>query len=392
MSAFLRKCGMMLTLLSLFAALVTAQTSEADFRKFLREKTTIDDNDLSEIDRGNTVVKALSVTDKQEVAIIGIVRIADLRVITLEEFRKSLSQKGNSEVDAKGAFKMPPSAEDLSGLELEDRDFKELQKCTVGDCDLNMSATWIKRFNSEIDWNAPDHRQKATALFREMLLQYLRDYSTKGAASLGDYSNRKEVVSLPDSHRTLDENNLFLKQYSNGLFTYLSDYPKRKQEGMMSELLWSTIDFGLNPTITLSHAVAYTNEAGNHFVATRQFYSSRYLDASLSMTMMLRFADGAAYIVFSDRSRSDALEGIFHGMSKRVVENEALERVKNVLKNAELRLITPRDPTPKADPPAAETGSIQQVLSWLRTPFGLITALAVLLLIVFAARKWIFGK
>ena len=47
------------------------------------------------------------------------------------------------------------------------------------------------------------------------------------------------------------------------------------------------VDFGLNPTVVLTHAATFTSgKAGNdsHFVLTRQFYSSRYLDASISLT------------------------------------------------------------------------------------------------------------
>lgn len=382
-----RKLFVLALVVSSAAVTAAAQITEPEFRAYLSKKATINSDELAELDRGGIVVKAIPASDKQEVAVAGVVRVKQLPTVTLREFRDSLSPKSSKEMDAKGRFSNPPVIGDLAGLELEERDFRELRKCIVGDCDVNMSADWIDKFGKGLDWTAGDHKQKATELFREMLLEYSRDYSVSGTASLGAYSNRKDVVSLSASHRSLLENALFIGELAPELLAYLKEYPKKDLSGVESYTHWSNIDFGLNPTVTLSHSAAFTNSAGDHFVAARQFYSSRYLDASLSLTMLLRFPDGVTYIVFSDRSRSDALEGIFHGMSKRVVEAEAIERVKNLLKNSELRLITANKPQMEVNTPAAEISFKDRVLTRLLSPLGIVSAIVVLLLIAYAAGR-----
>ena len=392
MRSLVRRSVVIAIVVSAAAVTAAAQITEPEFREYLSKKATINSDELAELDRGGIVVKAIPASDKQEVTVAGVVRVKQLPTVTLREFRDSLSPKSSKEMDAKGRFSNPPVIGDLSGLELEERDFRELRKCIVGDCDVNMSADWIDKFGKGLDWTAPDHKQKATELFREMLLEYSRDYSVSGTASLGAYSNRKDAVSLSASHRSLLENALFIGELAPELLAYLKEYPKKDLSGVESYTHWSNIDFGLNPTVTLSHSAAFTNSAGDHFVAARQFYSSRYLDASLSLTMLLRFPDGVTYIVFSDRSRSDALEGIFHGMSKRVVEAEAIERVKNLLKNSELRLITANKPQMEVNTPAAEISFKDRVLTRLLSPLGIVSAIVVLLLIAYAAGRSISRK
>lgn len=369
---------------------VTAQTNITEFRKLLAESAELSNEEFSSLESGKPVVKALSVVDKQEVAVIGVILIDPLPSITLEAFRDSMSQKNSPELNAQGRFSSPPSMLDLSGFELEDRDFKELQKCTLGNCDMNMSAEWIKRFNSEIDWSKPGNKEKATQLFRQMLLQYVQDYSSSGTASLGEYSNRNKTVDLQDAHLSLNQSTLFLKEIGPELFEYLRDFPRGELNGEKSEFHWSILDFGLNPTVTLTHASAFTNAAGQHFLVTRQFYSSRYLDASLTLAMLLRF-DSGTYLVFTDRSRSDALGGIFHGLSKGIVETEAIERVRNVIQRATQRLelknktASAEETQEKTSQPAVRQG-LTTLQSWLIV-LGIVTGSAILILAVRHIRR-----
>lgn len=73
--------------------------------------------------------------------------------------------------------------EDLQGLTLEKRDVEDLKRYSVGDCKLKMSDAMIERFRREVDWTAPDYRLQATRLYRQMLLDYVRDYLTVGGLS-----------------------------------------------------------------------------------------------------------------------------------------------------------------------------------------------------------------
>lgn len=376
----------------LAAAHSVAQFTPDQVRSVLVEYVGFTEADLAAMDKGEIVVKPVRTGSKQDIAVFGIVRNTRLPQFTMEDFRASLSQKRNKEMSAKGSFSDPPQIADLSALTLEDEDLEELRKCSAGDCDINMSANWIRRFNSEVDWNAADRRERATELFRAMLLDYATQYAAKGAGALGELVNRNKTVDLTRTHRELLSAIVPLNTFAPALSGYLGEFPASNGTVVKNEMHWSSMDFGLNPTVTLTHAAVYTNAVkGNqqHFVVTRQFYSSRYLDASVSLSMLLRVPDGDivdSYIVFTDRSRSDALDGLFGGVAKGVVENEAVARVTTVLKNSELRLLSrsSRQNEPQTEPETSSGGVLDVLASRILLIAG---AAAVLAFIIFAVMR-----
>ena len=175
-----------------------------------------------------------------------------------------------------------------------------------------------------------------------------------------------------------------LDDFGRGLRQYLYEFPAGTLSGVRNELHWSAVDFGLNPTVTLTHAVAFTNGiAGNdsHFVLTRQFYSTRYLDASISLTALLRIPNGEAvesYIVFTDRSRSDALGGVLGAVARTAVEAEAVDRVRRLLETSSARLAKPEAEQRQVD--VVVEAEPQSWAGWLRANW-LLAAAALLVLL-----------
>lgn len=386
-------------LAALFVAIAAvpaiAQTTAVDFRKFLTDKAGFSVEDLDVVDKGEIVVKMLPVTDKQEVAVLGIVRVNISGDLGSDAFAESLSQRKDSSFKGGGKFSSPPRAADLKDLKNEDRDFKELQKCVVGKCDLNLSAEMIKRFQSEIDWNAADHRERATDLMREMLSGYAGTYAAKGDDALGEYANRKEPVRLAENHRILLEGAQIVRQFAPEFYEYLKNYPKNKLDGVENELSWTMVDFGLNPMIALTHKAAFkrrTSGPEQIFIAAKQFFASRYVDSSLSFAVFMRMADsGAAYLIFTDRSRSDALDGLFSGMTRRVVTTEANERVTRVLGNARAKLEAGPGRSSERGSTEEVSGPVDLVLDYARDPrlqiVAVLLALAAGYLIFRSTRK-----
>lgn len=362
----------------------SGQSTSAQLREELVRYAEFTGPEFAALVKGEVVVMRVRTDDKRDVAVFGIVRIAAFAPVPMAVFRESFSQRGNNEMGAKGRFSDPPNISDLATLELEDRDFDELRKCRIGDCDINMSAKWIGRFSTEIDWKKTDHRQKATELFRSMMLEYASEYASKGTTSLGTHVNRKEPLDLARAQNELLKGLPLVDRFGFGLRKYMQEFPVASLSGIQSELHWSAVDFGLNPTVVLTHAAAFTSGiAGNdsHFVLTRQFYSSRYLDASISLTALLRIPNGEAvesYIVFIDRSRSDAIGGILGGVARTAVEAEAVDRVRRLLETSSARLAKPEaeqrpfDVVVEAEP--------QSWAGWLRANWLLATSAMLVLL------------
>jgi hypothetical protein len=339
-----------ITHLSLAAVLVLAlgvpavgQIAEPAFRQLIGVSAWTSD-ELKAIDAGEAVVRSIETGNKQEIATLAVMRLPGLADVSMQAFRQSLSQKRSDSVKAGGRFSEPAMVTDLSDLVLDDAAIRELEECSVRRCDLNLSGKMIARFR-EIDWNSPDAKERAENLFREMLVDHVSRYRISGDRSLGTYDNRRETVDLSASHRALLSNSLLVDQLAPEFIRYLRDYPAAELENVENSIGWSVVDFGLKPSITVSHQTAYTQTNGSAqqlYLASKQIFSSRYLDSSLAFTMLLRVAAGNAadtYLVFVDRSRSDVLKGALGGFARKMVAQKASDRAAAYCKETRLRLL-----------------------------------------------------
>jgi hypothetical protein len=219
-----------------------------------------EDGDFSDLDKGEAVVKALRRKDNKEVAVCGVLRLPNLPEVTFLSFRDSLSQRDNRTILAGSKFSTPPVIGDLESLELEKRDIDDLKKCAVGKCDIKMSAAMITRLQSTIDWNAPEHQTQATQIFRQMLVEYVRDYTTRGEQGLMQYDNRKEPLRLADEHRMLLDGSLFVDELAPEFTKYLRNFPRSDLSGVENRLDWAKVNFGVKPIITITHTISYADQ------------------------------------------------------------------------------------------------------------------------------------
>ena len=71
------------------------QRSVAELHKILRDKLAFDESELTDLQRGQTIVKLLPVQDKKEVAMAGIVGLELTPQAFLESFRENMTAKTN---------------------------------------------------------------------------------------------------------------------------------------------------------------------------------------------------------------------------------------------------------------------------------------------------------
>ena len=333
-----------------FATNGLAQTTPDDFRSLL-SASGLTQAELTALDKGDVVVKSLTTGDKQEIATLAVLRLKDLPPVDMNTFRQSLSQKGTDGLKAGGRFSDPPTSGDLQSLELDDDTIEQLKECQPERCDIHLNNSMIRRFQTEIDWNAAEHKTAVTDLFIEILIRRVRDYATTGDEGLGLHQNRRKAIDLAAAHQKLLRDSLFVGELAPEFVDYLKHFPRKELPGVDGGFYWSMIDFGLKPSVTLSHSVAFEQQrptGSQMFVVSKQFYSSRYVDASLTMSMLVRVSavdQVETYMIVTDRSRSDALEGALGGLARKIVRNEAEERLKDLMLRTELRLIAATRPS-----------------------------------------------
>jgi hypothetical protein len=320
-----------------------AQTSLAELQKLLQEKGAFAETDFAALQRGETVVRLAPAQDKREVAVTGLVTLRANADEFLRNYRESLTGKSNKAVMEIGTFSAAPALADLESLTLEPEDIEDLKECVVGDCEIKLSATMIQRFARDVNWQAPDYALQATQLFKTMLLEYVKDYRSRGDAALIEYHDKQNEVRLAEEHQALMRASGYLTEVFAGL-------PRMASEVQPLEelLVWSKIKFGLKPVIAINHVTIYKRdrELGPQILfVSKQIYANHYFNSSLALTGFVTVAGPtsnlASYLVYENRSRADGFEGPFGKFKRGIVQSKVVEGLKGILEHSKFTLETP---------------------------------------------------
>jgi hypothetical protein len=321
------------------AAPPPGSTIAPDLRDVLVQHFRFTPTDLADLERGRVVRRALDGAAAGEVAVVGAVRVSAhvetfvARARNIEEFKRG------PDILQIGRFSPSPQVDDLRRLTI-DRDDLDLRRCRVGSCDIRLPADAIARFQREIDWKAPGADARAGALFKEVLLAHVRAYIGGGPGRIATYEDEKRVVRPIDEFAAILKTSPYVDGLVTGLAEHLLDPAAHLMPGVEEFLYWSKEKFGLTPFITVTHVVMAQAPSGARVIATRDVYSSRYFDASLSYTIADAAAGGpgAFDLVYANRSRAAALKGPFAGLRRAIVERRAKNGLDETLKTLKARL------------------------------------------------------
>jgi hypothetical protein len=311
-----------------------------DLRTLLSKEFRFSPGDLADLEKGQVVAHRLSSTAAGEVGAAGAVRVTARKEAFVDLYRDIVVFKRGPGVVAIGRFGDPPSVGDLAPLPL-DADDLALKSCRVRDCDIRLPAETILRFQRDVDWNAPDASARAAALFKETLTDHVRAYMTGGAGLITQYDDEKHPVRPMEDFSGLLKGSPYIESLMPGLSNHLEAFSSSPVAGAEDIVYWSKEKFGsLAPFVTVTHVVITKPQPANYVIASRDVYSSRYFDASLSLTMA---SDAAAspeafYLVYVNRSRADALKGAFSGFRRSIVERRARASLEENLRLTKSRL------------------------------------------------------
>ncbi len=329
-------------LISLLTIILVAQSTNAqstpDLQNILHEKAALDEADFGELQRGEPVVRRLPPNHRQEVSVYGLVRVQAPAEVFLQSFRDTMATKSNRAILEIGRFGSVPTLEDLKTLTIESGDIEDLKKCVVANCELKLSAKMIEQFQKNVDWQSTDYAGQATHLYRQMLLDYVRDYVQRGDAALIEYNDKPSAAPLVEGQRALSASlpSFFNESAQNG--TSFSGHGWLPVE---NAIVWSKIKLGLKPVLAINHIVIFKTdqEFGPQIVVlSKQIYANHYFDASIALTGLARNPAGNNYLFYENHSLADGLQGLFTGIKRRLIEREAVDGLKGVLRETRARL------------------------------------------------------
>jgi len=335
----MRSLAQLTLLMSSLTALLFAQLPQPEPQTFLRKQLGFTTQDLGKLENGQILVTLPKTPETREVAAFAIMRLDVPADFFLDKVRDIVTFKNSDNVLQIGKFSNPPRLADLAGLTLDSVDIEALRRCRVTNCDVKMSAGLIERFRKEVNWSAPGHRDHISLLAREMLLEYVQAYLHAGNAGLGEYNDKSYPVRLADEFRSLLQPAPYMYEYLPELQNYLQNFPNDRPAEVEDFIYWSKEKFGLKPVVSMTHITIYKRRRPNGtdvLIASKGIYASHYFEASLGLTEFIQSQSSEphrSYLIYINRSRADALRGLFAGFKRSLISGGLRDGAK---KNMEL--------------------------------------------------------
>ena len=282
-------------------------------------------SDFADLRAGKVVKHSTDAPAPGEVAVAGAVRIHAAKDVFLARARDIVKFKRGPEVLQIGRFSTPPVPQDLASLTIDSNDF-DPSDCRVGDCDVRLPADVIRKLPQQAD---------PVAFFRQVLLDNVIAYE-KGttAGRILEYDDGEQPIRPVEEFDGVLRDAPSLGALVPALPDHFRRYPASPIPGAEDFLYWSKEKFGIAPFITVTHVTVVCPASHTCVMATRDVYSSRYIDASLSVTVATdAIGDPTSfYLIFANRSRANALKGGFAGLRRALAGRRARASLEENLK------------------------------------------------------------
>ena len=329
---------------------------------FLTEEAHATLPDRETLLAGSPLVKLLDADPAKEIAVFGAIWVNAPRSLYVQQVKNIEQFERGSGFRITKRISDPPRADDFAALTISDEDFEDLKDCRIGDCALKLDADGVQALRAEVDWRKPTAKADATALLRRLALDYVNRYREGGNAGLGIHRDRERPTFVGNEFRSMIERLPRLGAELPDLTRYLLDYPNATLKNSTDFLYWQETQFGLRPTIRMSHLVIQ-DAPGQTVVASKMLYASHYFWTALELRVLLPDpARGAGFwLVSVNRSRSDGLSGFTGRVIRSRVRSEVENGTRRALTATKARLEALRtrsNATSSAGP--ASSGSAQR--------------------------------
>jgi hypothetical protein len=336
----------MLSLLLIAAgctASAQSRTFPAQLDSYFTDHLELTAGERQRLVNGQPVTKLVHAEASKEVAVFGAVWVnAPMRryveaITDIETFERGGGFKKTRRISH------PPRLEDFAELRLPDEDIQALRNCRVGKCDVKLDEAALKRFQSEVDGRAPNPRPAADALMQQLACEYVSRYLAGGNEQLAVYRDKARPTFVAQEFRTIVDRMPELTTLMPETRRYLLEFPRVTMEGATSLLYWQETDFGLKPTIRISHLMIREG-AQDTVVASKMLYASHYFWTGLELRVLLPdpARGNGFWFATMNRSRSDGLSGFTGLFVRGRVRSEVESAMMSTLRSTKQRLETPR--------------------------------------------------
>jgi hypothetical protein len=292
--------------------LEAAQTPPAlppRLERYLADHVRLSNGERRRLLNGDAVTKLLEVDASREVAVFAAIWI-DAPIARYVEALNDIEafERGRGYNITK-RISSPPRLDDFADLRLPPGDIEDIPHCRVGDCAIKLTQEWLQRFQSALGLDAPAASDAANRLMRQIALEYVTGYLAGGDNRLAVYRDSSRPTAVGPEFREMIQR---MPEFQTlpAMRRALLEFPKVSVAGMTSFLYWQEVDFGLKPTLRISHVLIH-EAPGETVAVSKMIYASHYFWTGIQLrTLVPDPARGPGFwFVTVSRSLSDGLSG-----------------------------------------------------------------------------------
>jgi hypothetical protein len=315
---------------------------QPEFQTILSHDLGFSSAELADLERGKVVKHILPPRAPEEVGVVGAVRIRGSRDHLIAAYRDIVTFRKNASppVLAVGRFSNWPAPSDLDALTTDDFDLRD---CKVGDCDIRLPTADIQLVAPSVDWQRPGADARASAFFKQLLLTHVRSYISGSPGRITEYDDGRTPILPVTAGDDLIKTSPYLDELRPGLAAHVECMWSSPLAGADDFLYWSKEKFGFAPFVSVTHVTIAPAGPHQTVAANRDVYSSRYIDAAISMMVASDASDdpGSFYLMYVNRTRANVLRGHMASLVRTLIEHKAKGSLDGSLRDIKVHLETP---------------------------------------------------
>jgi hypothetical protein len=261
---------------------------------------------------GSPITKFLNVDPSREVSVFGAIWInaSPHRYVEAVKDIEYFERGGTFMITRR--ISAPPKVDDFANWQLPEKDFTDLRTCRVGKCELKLSRQTIEKLRAEVDWAKSTAKAAVEDVLRQLASGYVTEYLENGNSKLAVYLGSAKPTVVATEFESMIDRMPTLTEYQPELRRYLLDFPKSTFLDSTNFLYWQVTQFGLKPTMRISHLVIREG-AEETVVASKMLYASHYFWTALELRVLVSDPSRGTgfWFVTVNSSRSDGLSGFF---------------------------------------------------------------------------------
>jgi hypothetical protein len=313
------------------------QQPTTDLPTFFKNTVGLTAAQISSIQSGKAVVKALNTSTPEEIYLFGAVYINAAPESYLMYSRDLNQLRKSPDILTIAQFSNPPQLSDLNNFGFAAAEIQELKKCKVGNCTIQIPAESLTALQQSTNWSSPNLNDQVNQLVRASILKHLLAYQSGGDPFLLTYNDKPTPTDVSKDFQFVLDFSKSLPQYLPAFSSYLLNYPNGKPPNVDNWFYWANVKFGLKPTLRVVQVVTQTGGAQDEIayaIAEKQLYSSHYFETALDMTFCVRSEDKTRpgfYLLMAMGSEQAGLTGLEGSILRMAAVNKSVSGLQQTL-------------------------------------------------------------